>query len=166
MLIWKNTFFILEKYIFQFGQIHLLIWKNWFVNLEKYIFQFGLIHFAMWTNTFCSWDMESISINTRLHSHYDIWLILFCLFKPFWCSPQCIAMKVWTTFEPHHVLVSFASSVTGGRGQFLYHLPPNNCHCPPHSHSLTLSLVSIWSNWHCSHRINFTDQQMIACKST
>ena len=29
----------------------ILIWTNTFCNLDKYIFQFGQIHFSIWTNT-------------------------------------------------------------------------------------------------------------------
>ena len=49
----------MDKYIWQFGQIHFTIWKNTFDNLDKYILQFGQIHFTIWTNTFCDLHWHS-----------------------------------------------------------------------------------------------------------
>ena len=40
-----NTLYNLDKYIFQFAQIHYEIWTNIFRNLDKYIWQFGQIKF-------------------------------------------------------------------------------------------------------------------------
>ena len=39
---------------FWFGQIHLVIWRDTFGNLERYIWQFGRMHFAIWANTLCN----------------------------------------------------------------------------------------------------------------
>ena len=51
----------MEKYIFQFRQIHCAIWTNTFGYLDEYIFQLRQIyfviwkiHFTIWTNTFCN----------------------------------------------------------------------------------------------------------------
>ena len=68
----RDFFYILEKYMSQFGNIHTDVWsvtsirfeKNTLQygkynlelgeihNLGKYTVQFGEIHFAIWTNTF------------------------------------------------------------------------------------------------------------------
>ena len=90
--IWTNTFYNLNKYIFQHGQIHstidtntfdqghgmtiptwlihlskssLLLWPNTFYNLKKYILQFEQIHSTIWTNTFQHGQIHStIETNT------------------------------------------------------------------------------------------------------
>ena len=41
--------YILDKYIFEFGQIHFTIWTNIFLNWDKYIFELGQIHLTIWT---------------------------------------------------------------------------------------------------------------------
>ena len=48
-----NTFANFDKYICQFGQLHLPILTNTFANLDKYICQLGQkqIHLPIWTNT-------------------------------------------------------------------------------------------------------------------
>ena len=56
LTLWTNTFDNLDKFISQFGQIHLANWTNTSGNLDKYSCQFGQIHLAIWTNTFCNLD--------------------------------------------------------------------------------------------------------------
>ena len=94
--IWSDTFFNLDKYIgnldkyiFQFGQIHLAIWTNTFFNLDKYIWQFGQIHLEIWTNTFFQFGKIHFSIWTNTFGnltntffqfgkiHFSIWTNTF-----------------------------------------------------------------------------------------
>ena len=42
----------MDKYIWWFGQIHLMIWTNTFDNLDKYTWQFGQLHFPIWWSGF------------------------------------------------------------------------------------------------------------------
>ena len=44
-----NTFFNLDKYILQFGQIQKAFWTNTSCNLDKTILQFGYVHFVIRT---------------------------------------------------------------------------------------------------------------------
>ena len=48
LLLFRNTFFNINKYTLQFGQIYCAIWKNTFCYWDKYILQFGHIHLVTW----------------------------------------------------------------------------------------------------------------------
>ena len=65
-VIWANTFYNLDKYILQFGQIYFTIWTNTFHNLDKnilqfwelckYILQCSEIYFTILTNIFYNFE--------------------------------------------------------------------------------------------------------------
>ena len=63
-------------------------WTNTLNNLDKYILQFGQIHLAIWTNTFCNSKINTISDLEKYSSRRS--LISDLIIQ----SPQCWAPQL------------------------------------------------------------------------
>ena len=126
--IWTNTCFNLNKYIWLFGQIHVVIWINTLYYLDKYTLQFEKIHFTIWRPGQCYhwWSQfisaagcrqrrvsSSLQILSSQHcsGNHHFWNLLIGNFYPhFWnlfCHLVCpfYTRVFWIIFVVHVVLI-------------------------------------------------------------
>ena len=55
---WRNAFINVKNYILEIWTNFMLQFGQKICNLEKYIFQFEEIHFVIWTNTFRNFNLK------------------------------------------------------------------------------------------------------------